>query len=166
MAQLEPETDSLSVAHALRHDAEAALARLSLSQIASLPKAGAPSRWIFELPVAAPEGRAMAQFEISRDGRGPGAGAAPGVQPTWRAKFSINVEPNGPVHAEVALSGGRTRVTLWSERDATRDQLARHQDELVAELAGPEGHDAAVRILGGAPVPPPLEAGHLVNRTS
>lgn len=163
-ASLEPETDRASVSHALRHDAEAALARLQLSQIASLPKPGAPTRWSFELPVAAPEGHAMAQFEISRDDRGPGGAVQ--AEPTWRAKFSINVEPNGPVHAEVALSGGRTRVTLWGERRETQAYLAQHQADLVTELAGTQGADAAVRVLAGAPARPDVEAGHLVNRTS
>jgi hypothetical protein len=163
---LDAHSDLTSLSRALRQDAQAALARLQLSQIASLPKSGAPARWSFELPVAAPQGHAMAQFEISRDGRGSGAGAAPGADPTWRAKFSINVEPGGPVHAEVTLSSGRTRVTLWGERDSARQALSAHQNELERELAGPEGGDAAVRVLSGAPNPPPVEAGRLVNRTS
>jgi len=164
-SSLEPQTDTAHLGQALRHDAEAALARLQLSQIASLPKPGAPTRWSFELPVAAPDGRAMAQFEISRDGRGNGAAGAP-AEPTWRAKFSINVEPNGPVHAEVALSGGRTRVTLWGERPATQAALTLAQGQLAQDLVGDQGADAAVRVLGGAPAPPQVEAGRLINRTS
>jgi len=161
---LEP-GDSLGLlSRTLRQDAQAALARLQLSQIASLPKPGAATRWTFDLPVTAPQGRAMAQFEISRDGAG--SGATLGTAPTWRAKFSINVEPGGPVHAEVALSGGRTRVTLWSERDDARRSLAARQGELAAELAGPQGVDAAVRVLTGSPAPPAVEAGRLINRTS
>jgi hypothetical protein len=163
-SSLESDADPASLSQALRQDVRAAIARLQLSQMASLPKAGAPTRWIVELPVASPEGRAMAQLEINRDEKGPGA--APNAAPTWRAKFSINVEPGGPVHAEIVLSGGRTRVTLWGERDATRDDLAARQDDLVTDLGGLEGIDAAVRVLAGAPAPPAIEAGHLVNRTS
>jgi hypothetical protein len=163
-ARVAPSDGRAALTRALRQDTQAALARLQLSQIASLPKPGAATRWSFELPVAAVEGRAMAQFEISRDDAS--RGAAPGSAPTWRAKFSINVEPNGPVHAEITLTGGRTRVTLWGESEAARRELAARQGDLAAELVGEDGADAAVRVLGGSPAPPAVEAGRLVNRTS
>jgi hypothetical protein len=163
-ARVAPSDGRAALTLALRQDTQAALARLQLSQIASLPKPGAPTRWSFELPVAAVEGRAMAQFEISRDDAG--RGAAPDSSPTWRAKFSINVEPNGPVHAEITLTGGRTRVTLWGESEAARRELAARQGDLAAELVGENGADAAVRVLAGSPAPPAVEAGRLINRTS
>ena len=71
---------------------------------ASIPRARgsiptAP-RWNFEIPFATPQGTAMAQFEISRDGGGNEVEAAKRV---WRARFSLDVEPAGPVHALVSL---------------------------------------------------------------
>jgi hypothetical protein len=135
----------------LLRDAQAALARLQLSQAASTPLDPAHAAWRFDLPVANPSGPGFAQFEISRDGAGHTPG---GAAPTWRARFSMDLEPGGPVHAEVSLSGGRTRVTLWAERDGAFRDLAAEQGELVGALAGPEGADAAVRVLFGAPPPP------------
>ena len=41
----------------------------------------------------------------------------------WRARFSLDVEPAGPVHALVSLSGERTSVRMWAERPATAAQL-------------------------------------------
>src|SRR6185437_10479169 len=68
-----------TVAHRLLGDTDAALARQTLLQVASLPggvdAAGTridpttPS-WNFEIPFATGQGTAMAQFEISRDGGG------------------------------------------------------------------------------------------------
>lgn len=163
---LESDADASSQIHALTQDAHAALARLQLSQLASLPRTDGTARWSFELPVASDGGTAMAQFEISRDGGGqPGADPAAAV---WRARFSLNLEPSGPVHAEISLTAGRTRATLWAEREGARAQMSAGQAELVAALAGETAGDAAVRVLGGAPAatPPPDGAGRYVNRTS
>ena len=62
----------------------------------------------------------MAQFEISRDGGGDEVEAAKRV---WRARFSLDVEPAGPVHALVSLVGDTTSVRMWAERPATAAQL-------------------------------------------
>ena len=87
----------------LLNDTDGAIARQTLLQVASLPgqtdtTAGRldPSvpRWNFEIPFATPQGTAMAQFEISRDGGGREASAA---KPVWRARFSLDVEPAGPI---------------------------------------------------------------------
>ena len=164
VSDLSPDVGPAALIHALRQDAQAALARLQLSQMASLPKPGAAPQWRFDLPVTAPEGRAMAQFRVSRDERRPGA--PQDAPPTWRARFSLDVKPLGPVHAEVVMSGERTRVTLWGERDAGLASLAASQDELTADLAQTPGADAAVRVLPGAPAAPAVEAGRLLNRTS
>ncbi len=108
---------------------DAALARQTLLQASSLPDRIEPGarieggpRWNFEIPLATPQGTAIAQFEISRDGQAATeAEAAPAV---WRARFSLDIEPNGPVHALVTLAGDRTGVTLWAERQATAARLS------------------------------------------
>ena len=58
----------------------------------------------------------MAQFEISRDGGHEEVEAAKRV---WRARFSLDVEPAGPVHALISLTGDKTSVRLWAERVGT-----------------------------------------------
>ena len=163
-SDLDADADRPTLNHTLSQSAQAMSARLQLSQIASLPKPGEPAQWSFELPVAGPDGRAIAQFEIRRDP--PGAGAAADAEPTWRARFSLDVDPSGPVHAEVVLSGARTRVTLWAEDPAASAALGQGQAELAAALAGEEGGDAAVRVVTGAPAAHPAPAGQLINRTS
>ena len=97
--------------HHLLADTDGAIARQTLLQVASLPGQAdttaarpdpAAPRWNFEIPFATPQGTAMAQFEISRDGGGSEVEAAKRV---WRARFSLDVEPAGPVHALISLSG-------------------------------------------------------------
>jgi hypothetical protein len=53
---------------------------------------------------------------------------------TWRARFSLDVEPMGPVHAQVALTGDRARVSLWAERPAAMARLRTGEDRLGSAL--------------------------------
>jgi hypothetical protein len=162
---LGPDTNAQVLTSSLRQEAASALARLTMSQLASVPKPGETTRWSFELPVETPAGLSIAQFEISRDDHK--ASGADQAEPTWRARFSVDVEPSGPVHAEVSLSAGRTRATLWAERDGVHQSLDAQSHELTAALAETEGADAAVRVVAGAPPDTsPQISGRFVDRTS
>jgi Flagellar hook-length control protein FliK len=162
---------------ALQHlldDTDGALARQTLLQIASLPGYAAdpaatrinPSipRWNFEIPFATPQGTAMAQFEISRDGAGREAAAA---KATWRARFSLNVEPAGPVHAAISLNGDRTSVRMWAERPATASQLRAGVSQLTQALSRADLVPGDIVIRDGAPQQAaPAAAGHFLDRAS
>src|SRR5262249_57106053 len=92
-------------------------------------------RWLFEVPFATPQGSTVAQFEIARDGhRAP----ADGAKAAWRARFSLDLEPIGPVHAQIALTGTRAAVTLWAERPDTSVQLRESAGQLAEALRQPE----------------------------
>jgi hypothetical protein len=161
---------------ALQHlldDTDGAIARQTLLQIASLPgqvdasnsriDAAAP-RWNFEIPFATPQGTAMAQFEISRDGGGREASAA---KATWRARFSLNVEPAGPVHALVSLNGDRASVRMWAERPSTASQLRAGVSQLTQALSRAELKPGEIVVRDGAPSQPAAAAaGHFLDRAS
>jgi hypothetical protein len=131
-----------AVAQRLLTEASAALARTELLQIASLPEppaAGRPvddhaQRWVFDMPFMTPQGPAAAQFEISRDGGGSGGEGGHALGRTWRARFSLDVEPMGPVHAQVALTGDRARVSLWAERPSAMARLRTGEERLNSAL--------------------------------
>jgi hypothetical protein len=155
----------------LLSDTDGAIARQTLLQVASLPgQADAATgrvdpttpRWSFEIPFATPQGTAMAQFDISRDGGGREAGAA---KPVWRARFSLDVEPAGPVHAMVSLTGERTSVRMWAERPATAAQLRAGVSQLSQALSRAELQPGDIVVRDGAPVQPvSAPAGHFLDR--
>lgn len=156
-----------AVGQRLLAEAEQALARQELLQIASLP-AGADdpaeaqvSRWMFEMPFTTPQGAAVAQFEISRDGRGRGGEA----QPVWRAAFSLDIEPLGPIHARVSLVGQQASVGLWAEREAGLARLQEDSELLGAALAR-ASLKAEIAVYPGAPQVARPEAGQLVDQMS
>ena len=153
-ATLSARDEAPAIVQQLTREVDQAVARQTLHQLASLPDGQAPS-WLFELPVATPQGTAVAQFEIDRDGRQSGAA---GGSEAWRARFSIDIEPLGPVHVHLRLDGERTAVTVWAERE---DGLARLRG-LGAELS--QALPADVIFHPGSPRRPLPENGQFVDR--
>jgi hypothetical protein len=164
------------LATAVRHlldDTDAAIARQTLLQVASLPDRPDASgsrtdptmpRWNFEIPFATPQGTAMAQFEISRDGGGNDVEATKRV---WRARFSLDVEPAGPVHALISLIGDRTSVRMWAERPQTASLLRAGAGDLSQALSQAELAPGDIVIRDGTPPQPqPAKVGHFLDRAS
>jgi hypothetical protein len=155
----------------LLSDTDGAIARQTLLQVASLPGQTdttvarpdpAVPRWNFEIPFVTPQGTAMAQFEISRDGAGREVDAAKQV---WRARFSLDIEPAGPVHAMVSLSGERTSVRMWAERPATAAQLRAGVSQLSQALSRAELSPGDIVVHHGAPAQTAsAPAGHFLDR--
>jgi hypothetical protein len=173
-ASISPETPLAPAAHHLLADTEAAIARHTLLQVASLPDRidalpqpalnndAAGPRWSFEIPFATQQGTAMAQFEIARDGDGTEAEAAKKV---WRARFTLDVEPSGPVHALIALVGDKTSVRMWAERPATAERLRAGSAELSRALTRAELKPGDIVVRDGAPPQPQgSTAGHFLDR--
>jgi hypothetical protein len=160
------------VAKVLMSAVDGALARHVLLQVASLPERtdATAARWTFEVPFALPQGTTIAQLEIGRDGRqGAPENATKSV---WRARFSVDLHPIGPVHASITLNvtpnGGRTAVTLWAERPETSAQLRAHVGGLTQALRGAELDPGDVLVRDGAPPRQrsALPAGHFLDRAS
>jgi Flagellar hook-length control protein FliK len=170
-ATIAPDAPLPTTVHHLLDDTDAAIARQTLLQVASLPDRADPNgnridpsipRWNFEIPFATPQGTAMAQFEISRDGGGREVEAA---KRTWQARFSLNIEPAGPVHAQISLTGERTSVRMWAERPQTAAQLRATSAELTQALSRAELTPGDIVIREGAPPQPsPAKAGHFLDR--
>nr|MEA2797890.1 hypothetical protein [Phenylobacterium sp.] len=150
------DADVTAIAQHLRPEVEQAVARQTLHQLASLPD-GQTSAWMFELPIATPQGAAVAQFEVDRD--------APEAEPadaeaSWRVRFSVDIEPLGPVHVHLGMTGDRAAVTVWAERRGAIELLRGQGDELARALPG----DVAFRL--GAPRDPVPPSGRFVDQTS
>jgi hypothetical protein len=170
---LAPTTPLAATVHRLLGDTDAAIARQTLLQVASLPDRTDASghrsdptapQWNFEIPFATPQGTAMAQFEISRDA---GNETPDPAKRAWRARFTINVEPSGPVHALITLNGDRTFVRMWAERPATAQQLRAGIGELNQALTKAELKPGDIIVRDGTPpLAAPARAGHFLDRAT
>lgn len=166
-SSLPDEADLATVARHLLSGSEAALAHQKLLQMASLPDGEQASRtsqnhWMFEIPLATPQGTSVAQFAIDHDGGDENGGAE--SLPVWRVRFAVAVEPLGPVQAQLALSGGRTWVTLWASRPASLERLRAGADDLSDALA-----DAALEseiAFHPVAVPKKVGSGRFLDHTS
>ncbi|SFO73511.1 hook-length control protein FliK [Bradyrhizobium sp. Ghvi] len=170
---LAPNAPLAATVHRLLGDTDAAIARQTLLQVASLPDRTDASghridptvpQWNFEIPFATPQGTAMAQFEISRDGDNESPDPA---KRAWRARFTLNVEPSGPVHALITLNGDKTFVRMWAERPATAQQLRAGIGELNQALTKAELKPGDIIVRDGTPPQPaPARAGHFLDRAT
>ncbi|MET4071439.1 cytoskeletal protein RodZ [Bradyrhizobium sp. S3.2.6] len=170
---LAPNAPLAATVRRLLDDTDAAIARQTLLQVASLPDRADASghridpsvpQWNFEIPFATAQGTAMAQFEISRDG---GNEQADSAKRAWRARFTLNVEPSGPVHALITLNGDKTLVRMWAERPATAQQLRAGIGELNQALTKAELKPGDIVVRDGTPPQaPPARAGHFLDRAT
>jgi hypothetical protein len=175
-SDLPPLAAAEEIVRRLLKGANGALARQDLMQIASLREVHhdaetgetrpQPMRLNLDVPFVTPQGVAVAQFEITKDGGGAGGSTVGPAERTYRARFSIDVEPLGPVHALVTLAGNRARVSLWAERAETIARLRAGEEALGAALRQAELTPEVAVHSGAPPVRDASALGHFVDQAS
>jgi hypothetical protein len=120
-------------------------------------------RTTFDIPLATPQGTAVAQFRIERDGR---RRQGTDQRPVWLACFSIDLEPIGPVHARIALTGDRTTVTIHAERPDSADRLRGGLALLQAGLREAALDPGDIQCRAGVPTAAPAAPGLFVDHAS
>lgn len=140
---------------------EGALQRILLGQYAVLDRhadADQPAmtqarhgEWTAELPLATRDGTAVVQMTIERDG-GRRTGAEAASEPTgWRVRFALDVEPLGPVTAQIGLAGEHLSIGLWFERPETAARLSSEVGTLRGALEAADIPVDAIRVAAGRP---------------
>lgn len=139
---------------------EGALSRILLEQFAALdrrtddPVAAADGRttreWTAELPLATTGGTGVVQMTVERDG-GRERGAAAAAKPAWRVRFSMDVEPLGPVHAQIGLSGEKLSIGLWAERPDAAARLGGDVGRLQGALEAAAIPVESIHLATGRP---------------
>lgn len=150
--------------------AEGALSRMRLHQLASLPpdpaRAGqlgpaAAAEWNLEIPLLLGPELAMMQLQIARDAKGRGERRERG----WRMAFSLNFSAIGEVGAQVSLLGQSTSVAIWADEPETAAVLTDMLPELTAALTAKGLAVGAVRVRQGRPAAPAPPSGQLLDST-
>lgn len=151
---------------------DAAIARQTLLRLASMPDRDsvdpihnqtASSRVMFDIPVATAQGTGVAQMAIERDGRHQ---SQSGNAPVWRANFSIDLEPIGPLHVHIALSGDRATVTLNAERANSAAALSADLPLLEAGLRHVALEPGELRCQAGSPRPAAASPGTFLDQAT
>ncbi|MDQ0464050.1 hypothetical protein QO010_001821 [Caulobacter ginsengisoli] len=147
---LPPHPEIQALAAHLQRRTVAALSRQLLQQAASTPSEPGVTRtgpWLFELPLATPQGAAIAQFQIDADDP-----PAPGEsrERIWRARFTLDLAGVGPVHVNLALRGSELRANLWAEVPDAAARLDQDRVSLALALQA-QALDPQIAIRPGAP---------------
>lgn len=148
---------------ALHSQADAAVSRTKLMQLASLPDAD-PTRpstpaLRMELPFLIGHELVMAQLQISRDGARREVERKRG----WTMRFALNFSATGEVGAEVGLLGKAVNVSLWAVEPETAEALNDALPELAAALEAIGLNPGAMRIKAGPPEPERPRSGRLLD---
>ena len=151
-------------------DTEAALARIGLHQIASMPddqrpaKADSPeARWSCEIPILVDGRTAIMGFVVERDGR---HGAPEGEPRRWRVQAALDLPETGPVHADVRLRGMHVVAGLLAERGEIADVLAAALPQLRDGLTAAGFEVEALSVRHGRPEPRPEPPGRYLDARS
>ncbi len=151
-AQTAPDMALATPAQLLSH-IDAALARMQLSQLASLPAAeDKKPAWMFELPVR--HGELVNVFHIRIEAPDPEQhhGNAPhAVRPLWSIELAFDLERLGPVHARVSVQQTHVSVSLWAERAEAATLFNRQIDTLRTKLQHDGLEVDRLVCLAGAP---------------
>lgn len=133
-SSLPKEATAELVSKLLAEGSEAALARQALLQMASLPDTAKPGevRYVFDLPLMTPQGAAVAQLIVQRDAPEQTGSETP--EPVWRVGLAVDVEPLGPVRAQIALGGSHAWVRMTADRMTSLDKLQKESGWLASAL--------------------------------
>ncbi len=130
---------------------EAALARLQMNQLSSLPaEHGGTPMWIFDLPMRRNDQMDVLRLQVEADDQ------RNGQQELRSWSVTLDLEPNnlGPVHARVTLIGGQISTTVWAEHPDTAALFTGHLDELRGSMTRAGLTVAAMGCFcGKAPTP-------------
>lgn len=116
----------------LKSEANAALARLQLHQLAALPSAEDPFHlWLLELPVRDRGTTDVWQFRIEEE---PQRANPQGAGGGWRVELAVELPGLGAVTAVVALRASQISINFWAEQAATAALFGTHLKLLEERL--------------------------------
>jgi hypothetical protein len=150
-------------ARAIHTQADSALSRVKLMQMASLPDADPARAPVPELRMEVPflvgQQVVMAQFQVLRDREQQRSDGKRG----WTMRFAMNFAEAGEIGAEVGLLGQSVNVALWAADPETAADLEAALPELAPALAALGLDPGAVRVRSAPAEPARASSGHFVD---
>ena len=121
----------------LLQQAEAALARIQLHQLAAVPREGERGllEWLFELPIRRGDDIDLWSLRLLHDRDQP---AQPARQPSphWTVQLAFDLPGLGPVQAQVQLRDARVSAHFWTQQAEALPLFRDHLHELRTALNG------------------------------
>lgn len=149
----------------LLQQTEAALARMHLNQLVSLPREGDHRlvEWLFDIPVRRDDDIDLWSLRLHRDADNKTAAREP-ADANWSVQLAFDLPGLGPMQAQINLHGERVSTYFRAERAETLPVLRDHLHELRRALldVGLEVGDidcrqGVTRDVGERPVNPLID---------
>ena len=114
----------------LLQQTEAALARVQLSQLASLPREGERGlvEWLFDIPVRRGDDIDFWSARMLRDNEENSGNSDEGA--SWSVQLAFDLPGLGPMQAQIQLHGERVSTHFWATEIDTLPLLREHLHEL------------------------------------
>ncbi|BCX81604.1 hypothetical protein MIT9_P1182 [Methylomarinovum caldicuralii] len=144
----------------------AALARITVDQLASLPQPDRPETvWHLEIPYHDDQSLEVLTLVIKREQERNGADAE-ASRPLWSVDLELQPASLGTIRARIVLSGRQISSYFWGERPDTRRLFAQHLEQLERRLSLAGLTPARLQVTERPlppPTPEPAAAGPLLN---
>jgi len=135
--------------HELSHQVDAALARMQISQLSSLPSGdGTGQFWLLELPLRAADHVDSFQLRIQMQDE---QSSTPELTSGWSVMLSFNLEGLGPMYARLVMTANSLSASLWAEQEQTVELLQEYRGLLQQQFSSAGLGDSEIAILSGRP---------------
>ena len=135
----------------LLNQVQGGLARVQLSQLASLPNSdSSPPAWVLELPVRHAGESHVIQMRIEADAQSPHPEQAGQERKDWSVTLALDLKGLGPLHIKVSLhvapgilppatlvhpcTSEKVSASFWADQEETAELLTRHLDQLRNQM--------------------------------
>ncbi len=125
------------------------LARVQLSQLASLPNSDSSPAWTLELPVRHAGESHVIQMQIEADAQSSHAERSVQERKDWAITLAMNLTGLGPLHIKVSLRDEKISASLWADQSETVKLLTQHLDQLRKQMSEAGLDVASVRCAAG-----------------
>ncbi len=114
----------------LLRQVDGGLARIQLSQLASLGEDDNRRGWLLDLPLRHGDQFDLLQIRIDEERGGKGRKAAS----RWSVSLAVELEGLGEIHMRVSLGGGAVSATFWAADARSAELFEQHLGELQQRL--------------------------------
>lgn len=125
-----PNMNAEQVKDQLIQQIEGALARIRLSQLASVPETDSKSSYLLEIPVNHKQQIDLIQLRIDREAAHDNASN----QHIWSVELAFDFDELGPIHAKVKLNQDRVSTQFWASQADTAEHINKHLEVLQNAL--------------------------------
>ncbi|MBI3345122.1 MAG: flagellar hook-length control protein FliK [Gammaproteobacteria bacterium] len=139
----------------LLNQVQGGLARVQLSQLASLPNSdSSPPAWVLELPVRHAGESHVIQVRIEADDPSSHPEQAGQERKDWLVTLALDLKGLGPLHIKVSLREEKVSASFWADQGETVELLTRHLDQLRNQMNKAGLNVASISCATGCRPPP------------